>query len=150
MEKHKLARLEPAIRNYRQRPDFIHNGIRTMIGQLLDPVVLDLAAACGVNDVSQLCRYPLLLKTVELRDAVLRELTASGLGASAMYPEPLPHISGLTEILAPQERFPEAEKFSKRILTLPTHSAVTEGHLERMHEIFRQFLVRREGTSRRL
>ena len=136
MPESKLARLEPAVRKVRQRQDRVQGSIRRMVAQLDASFVLDLAAACDVKNFSKLCRYPLLLKTAELRDAVLSELTAAGLGASAMYPAPLPRISGIDDILAPQQRYREAEKFSKRILTLPTHSAVREEQIERMHEVF--------------
>jgi dTDP-4-amino-4,6-dideoxygalactose transaminase len=135
MPESKLARLMPAVRNVRQRHDRVHESIRRMVAKVDATLVLELATACGVQNFSQLSRYPLLLKTAELRNTVLRELTAAGLGASAMYPAPLPRIPGLEEILESQGPLREAENFSSRILTLPTHSAVTEGHIERMHEV---------------
>ena len=77
----------------------------------------------GLNH--RLLRYPLLLEAVS-RDRVYQRLIKAGLGASIMYPASLPKIAGMTHTLDKKQRFPNAEVFASRLLTLPTHLHVSE------------------------
>ncbi|MBW0146433.1 DegT/DnrJ/EryC1/StrS family aminotransferase [Marinobacter arenosus] len=68
-------------------------------------------------------RYGLLAPTQRLRDEALLALNNSGIGASRFYGQALPGIEGLKEICGPA-RFPVAEDFAARLLTLPCHEDV--------------------------
>lgn len=71
-------------------------------------------------------RLALLADTAERRDAVLLALTRQGLGASNMYAVSIDRVSGVPEEITRQGPFPNATSLANRLLTLPTHSWVTE------------------------
>jgi len=52
-----------------------------------------------------------------------------------MYPSSLPNISGLYGLLQGQGKFPVADEFSRRILTLPTHNRVRKPDIEKIRQI---------------
>lgn len=90
----------------------------------------DLARLCGAEGF-RLLRYPLLAPTAAQRDALVDELTAAGLGASRMYAVPLSRVEAIPSVCRGLST-PVAEDFAARLLTLPTHSHVTSGRLERL------------------
>ncbi|MBK8163203.1 MAG: DegT/DnrJ/EryC1/StrS family aminotransferase [Gammaproteobacteria bacterium] len=100
-----------------------------------DTGVIDLPRACQVPGNRRLLRYPLLVEA-ELRGRLYQELRRQGLGPSTMYPATLPGITGMKALLAGQGRFPAAEDFAARILTLPTHRRVSAGDIEQIRQVF--------------
>jgi len=91
----------------------------------------DLPRVCNVKENRRLLRYPLLLKASS-RDSVYQKLEQAGLGASIMYPVSLPKIPGVNHLLDGKQKFPNAEDFASRVLTLPTHAGVTEADVDKM------------------
>jgi DegT/DnrJ/EryC1/StrS aminotransferase family len=76
-------------------------------------------------------RFALLADSVERRDAAVGALSGRGLGASNMYGASLDRIDGIPAEVAQQGPFPNAAALAGRLLTLPTHSWVTEAAVER-------------------
>ena len=91
--------------------------------------VNDLPLICKMPANRRLLRYPILLDAAS-RDRVYQMLKQAGLGASIMYPASLPKISGLSHLLDDKQRFPNAEAFASQLLTLPTHSRVSESTID--------------------
>ncbi|MBI5451151.1 MAG: DegT/DnrJ/EryC1/StrS aminotransferase family protein [Gammaproteobacteria bacterium] len=98
-----------------------------MAAQFQSRGVLDVAAACGIMGAAlgALSRYPLLLPSPQVRDALLARINETCGGGSPMYPAPLPEIlppmvGGTTEA-----GFPHATDWSRRLVTLPLHDGVT-------------------------
>lgn len=78
-------------------------------------------------------RLPLLLPDRARRDAALEALDRAGLGASASYPRALEDVEGVQPHLAPGVApTPGSADIAARILTLPTHAAVTDRDVDRM------------------
>ena len=119
-----------------------YHGAQEWIGAMLARVnaaaIVDLTRAAGVRRDARLLRYPILVTDGGLRERLYRSLQESGLGVSKMYPTTLPDIRGLEKVFDRRERYPNAELFACRILTLPTHHGVTRHHVEKMEEIFMQ------------
>lgn len=80
---------------------------------------------------AQYLRLPLLAPTSRIRDAILRRLTAAGLGASSMYRVPLNRITNVPEAVRRQGPFPGAEALAARLFTLPTHDGVDASIVDR-------------------
>jgi dTDP-4-amino-4,6-dideoxygalactose transaminase len=96
--------------------------------------VVDLPGACGSPLNRRLLRYPLLLDAA-VRDRVYQRLKQAGLGPSIMYPSSLPKIVGVSDLLGEGLRFPNAEDFASRVLTLPTHNGVSGDDIDKMKAI---------------
>jgi len=96
--------------------------------------IIDLPVACDIPVNRRLLRYPLLV-VPQRRDRLYRRLRREGLGPSRMYPSSLPNISGLYGLLQGQGKFPVADEFSRRILTLPTHNRVRKPDIEKIRQI---------------
>ncbi len=95
-----------------------------------------------INDMkvkTRLLRYPLLVDESS-RDRVFEMLKKAGLGASLMYPESLPKITGLENILEDKE-YKNAEMFAARIVTLPTHAYVNDKVIAKMKAVIEQLEI---------
>lgn len=79
----------------------------------------------GLKSDAQYLRLPLLAPSPRVRDKILGRLSATGLGASAMYQIPLNRIAGVPEVIRHQGPFPGAESLAATLFTLPTHEGVT-------------------------
>lgn len=106
--------------------------ISTML-KLFDRVI-NLPRVCGINVNRRLLRYPILVEAAG-RDRIYRKLKQAGLGASIMYPASLPEIPGLRHVFKKKQRFPRAENFASRIITLPTHAYVGKKEIESMNKV---------------
>lgn len=91
----------------------------------------------------RLLRYPLLLSDRHARDVALTAMRRAGIGASSMYGTPLPEVENMPEPVRSAGPFPRARDFAERLLTLPSHDAVTDEHVRRMAHI----LERLTGTK---
>jgi perosamine synthetase len=90
----------------------------------------------GANPVY--LRFPILTRDERHRAGLLRALREAGIVASPSYPTSIGDIQGIATYLAPdQEPCPGARSIATRILTLPTHSGVTQHDLEVMVRIIR-------------
>ncbi len=96
--------------------------------------LMNLPRLCNIEANRRLLRYPLLLEA-ESRDRAYHRLKQAGLGVSIMYPASLPKITGVNHLLDDKQRFPNAEDFASRVLTLPTHTGVSEKDIDKMQTI---------------
>lgn len=94
---------------------------------------------CNIEENRRLLRYPILVEALS-RNRVYRKLKQAGLGASIMYPASLPKISGMKHLLDNKQRFPNAEDFASRILTLPTHTGVSGNDIDKMKTVLSELV----------
>lgn len=119
--------------------------IRERVAAMLAPLTnigtgfVNMPVACQTPAGRRLLRYPLLVDQAR-RDTCLERLQQQGLGASSMYPSVLPDIRGLEQPLAGQGDLPVARNFARRLITLPTHSRVTDTDIEHMRQILKACL----------
>jgi dTDP-4-amino-4,6-dideoxygalactose transaminase len=83
-------------------------------------------------------RLPIIFSEPEKRERILAELLSHGIGASVFYPLPLNRQDGLPQYLERIEDYPNAEYISKRILTLPLHSHITENDMRTIQKVFEE------------
>ena len=83
----------------------------------------------------RLLRYPLLLKTAEQRDRFLELFNSQGLGASSLYQCAIIEIPSIPELVEVHGELKNAKFFSRRFLTLPTHTQVSQRHILRIKAI---------------
>ncbi|TQV71744.1 hypothetical protein FKG94_19030 [Exilibacterium tricleocarpae] len=91
-----------------------------------------LPASYGAPRRGRLLRYPLVCEHRVQRDRLLQALQDAGLGASAMYVNVLPAVTGVAGKVTVNDALDGAEAFAGRLLTLPTHAGVSERHLDSM------------------
>jgi dTDP-4-amino-4,6-dideoxygalactose transaminase len=84
-----------------------------------------------------LLRYPLLCSSEEQCEVLFAGLEDHGLGASRMYRRALPQIENIPHPIV--GRFPGAEAFAGRLLTLPLTSLVNQGRLDKILELLRRY-----------
>jgi dTDP-4-amino-4,6-dideoxygalactose transaminase len=144
MDEAAMKRLPAAMGAYREARCESQYLTAQMIAGFSANGLINLPQVCN-DDQSRLLRYPLLVRSPRMRDLILRRLCAAGLGASVMYGATLPHVSGLEEMLATQGAFPNAEAFSRKLITLPTHSGVKPSHVRAIGHILEKTL--RSQTS---
>ena len=101
--------------------------------------ISNLPRVCESGPNRRLLRYPLLLEAAT-RNQVYQKLTQAGLGASIMYPASLPEIAGMNHILDEKQRFPNADVFASRLLTLPTHMHVNKKNIEKIKAILSELV----------
>ena len=83
-------------------------------------------------------RFPILTRDGTHRSRLQRRLREVGISASSSYPTSIEDIPGIDRYLAPrQDSCPGARSVATRILTLPTHAAVTPCDIEQMVTIIR-------------
>lgn len=120
--------------------------IRELLSRLLQQMgssngmLIDLPRVTGTPAGLRLLRYPLLVAT-SMRDRLHQVLRQAGLGPSLMYPRAMPEIPGLEEMFENQCDFPQARSFAERILTLPTHSGISERDLAGIRNILSGFFA---------
>ena len=90
-------------------------------------------AAHGRSEPGNL-RLPLLASP-----AARRHLLARGrvLGVMPSYPRPLPELPSLKPHIAEEATFPGARALAERLVTLPTHSLLTESDMSRIVQLVR-------------
>jgi dTDP-4-amino-4,6-dideoxygalactose transaminase len=77
-----------------------------------------------------------VLATVDDRAALIRNLEAAGIGATASYPRALIDVPQVVHRLAVNQRpTPGAREVARRIVTLPTHAYSPSGLAERVREV---------------
>jgi dTDP-4-amino-4,6-dideoxygalactose transaminase len=83
--------------------------------------------ASGGNGAGQVTlRYGVLAPHREVRDKAIEALNHQGIGANAFYGRILPDIDGVPGVLvSSSDRYPNANTFADRLITLPSHEDVT-------------------------
>lgn len=138
-----LERLDALNRNRVQRARFIRERLGHLEGEggLLFP-------RSTSDEEGVALRFPLLLPDRARRDVVLAVLDRAGLGASASYPRALQDVAGIRPHLAPGvDPTPGSADIADRILTLPTHAAVTDRDVDRMASLLEIGLAARPGAA---
>lgn len=86
-----------------------------------------------------LLRYPFLFKTPEACASAYQQLSSAGLGASRLYQQSLDKIEGVDGKLQCFSDLVNAKQFASRLLTLPVHQFVKDGHIEKIVKIVTSF-----------
>jgi dTDP-4-amino-4,6-dideoxygalactose transaminase len=100
--------------------------------------------ADGTDESVPRLRYALLAPTQQMRDYAVKALNAKGVGANAFYEHALPaffedNASADSDGLG--DRYPAAEDFANRLITLPTHDGVTEQDVGTIVSVFKRLKV---------
>lgn len=85
-------------------------------------------------------RFPIFIKDEKKRDEIYAELKKRGLGASKMYPEPLNKIEVLATQLKNKEKYLNAEKAARQLLTLPTHYGIKTNDIDSIVNIIKRHI----------
>jgi len=85
----------------------------------------------------RLLRYPLLCRSAEQREKILRLFSSQGLGASPMYQRAIVEIPLVPDLVEVRGDLENAKQFSRRFLTLPIHQQVHHKHILRMKNVLR-------------
>ena len=111
-----------------------HERISSMLDTM--DMVNNLPKTCDSQANHRLLRYPLLVE-VEIRDRLYNRLNKAGFGVSILYPTDLAKIAGLEFLAESGQRFPNAEVFAARLLTLPTHADFSEKDIKEINAILK-------------
>ena len=130
-----ISGLRANIVHFRRNQNNAQQWIRAMLDRLCLKEIVDLTRLSTRPVEPRFLRYPILVTDSALRERLYTGMQSAGLGVSRMYPSALPEISGLTDILGSQARFPQAKIFAESILTLPTHQGVSRRHVAAMEKI---------------
>lgn len=85
-------------------------------------------------------RYALIAPSRGIRDVMVRRLNCAGIAASCFYGKALLDIEGVAEHLDVIAKYPSADEFSSRLLTLPCHDGMTDQDVSIIFECFRSGL----------
>lgn len=135
MDKSGLRLLKENIEMYWLRGQDQQNAITNGIANRGSNSIIDLGTVSDNGKIPRLLRYPLLAKNPKTRDELYESLNHLGLGASKMYPTTLQYIGGLEHLFSTCCNTPNADSFSKRILTLPIHSGVRVKDISKMLDL---------------
>lgn len=131
----RIGTLAANIEAYRERTRTAQNWLSEMLADMDGAFFSDLSGLNRHHSELVFLRYPLLLRDQALRDKLHAALSLKGLGCSRMYPKPLPEIEGLEDRFQGQGEFPQASKFSQRLLTLPCHSGVRPTDIKAIRQV---------------
>lgn len=131
METARLSLLGANAEVYLRRSENIAHQLTGM----LPSTVMDLPSLLA-DRRGRLLRYPILCPDGESRDRWLSRLHRAGLGATAMYQRHLSGIDGIAEKVKFSGSLTGAQRFSRRLITLPVHSGVTVDDVQRMCRAF--------------
>ena len=148
MDAYKLRLLGANITKYQKSCNGVQRSLAKVVSLYHHHGMIDLAEVSGCDAGVRLLRYPVLLATPQLRDRLYDELSREGLGVSKLYPGALPTIEGLQALLASQGRFANAESFSQRLLTLPTHDGVTDRMLQAISDVCGRVFSEQESQGK--
>ncbi len=82
--------------------------------------------------------HQFVVRTSE-RDALRRHLTACGIGTAVHYPTPIHLTEAFQDLGYRVGDFPEAERASREVLSLPMYPELPDGHIERVCEAIVKF-----------
>jgi dTDP-4-amino-4,6-dideoxygalactose transaminase len=95
------------------------------------------------NGEVPLLRFPVICATQDDRDDHFARLRDIGMGASKMYPGPVTEIPEISDIFT-GSKFPGAKALSGRLLTVPTHYLVHIRDIERIGELLKPSVDKRQ------
>lgn len=136
-----LSRIGPGLRDYATSPGYCSDVWASVFSRWRTLGLAELVGADGAQGARNRLRLALLAPTREVRNALVRNLSAAGLGASEMYRRPLPEIENVPASIASQGPFPNASALADRLFTLPTHDLVDKNAINRADEIVLATLV---------
>jgi len=84
-------------------------------------------------------RMPLLIRSPEMRDELIRELIANGISATTMYKRVLPDIVGPQDVPVKKDDHPVARHLADRLVTLPVHSRLSRRDIKLISKVFRNY-----------
>ncbi|MBI1425237.1 MAG: hypothetical protein GC149_17450 [Gammaproteobacteria bacterium] len=132
------TRLNSNIDYYTRLPN-IAPEIHSRLREWSPSELIDLPGLSHHDFNNPLLRYPLLVKSASHRDKLYRAL--SRYGASLMYQRPLYQISGIPSgSINRGLKLPVAGAFSQQLITIPTHTGVTEAILDQIFSIIREIV----------
>lgn len=85
-------------------------------------------------------RYPLIINSKPMRDALLKKLTSAGMSGTLFYPCPLNELPGLQEVLRDGKTYENAKLLSDTLITLPVHEGVSENDMEMISSLAQNVL----------
>ena len=94
-------------------------------------VFVDLMSHASSAESLRLLRYPLLACSRAARDQLIRRFRSVGICASPLYGDPLMNIKG-TGLAVPANTCPAAHRFSRKLITLPLHSDISDAIVDKM------------------
>jgi dTDP-4-amino-4,6-dideoxygalactose transaminase len=128
LDQSRLSLLSANIERYKNRGINAQKKLQAMLSAHSKQLI-DLPAICSSYSGQRLLRYPILLPCATARDKLMTELVKAGTGASPFYPCPLPSIAGVNARVKCPSPLPNSTDFASRLITLPTHSGVTDKHI---------------------
>lgn len=85
-------------------------------------------------------RFPLLVMSQRVREAIYTNLLENGIGVTRMYPSGIHRIQGIGQYLVNGEgRFPQADLAASFLLTLPTHPLLRQREIGLMIDTVNQY-----------
>lgn len=114
------------LHQYQQRDRKLEKEYEKLLAQF------DVQSLSSLKSERQMCllRYPVLCKSVEQRDKLLRLLNSDGLGASPLYQRAITEIPLVAQLVDVQGDLKNATQFARRLLTLPVHQQVRDQHIK--------------------
>jgi len=126
MPNNKLRFLKHNIDTYQQRHINHHSPCQPVAKQHAENSIAILHRQCPTYKKQQLLRLPLLFNELDSRDTFCALSENKGLGGSKLYADILPKILDVPCSLIADSAIVHAADFSKRLVTLPTHSNTDE------------------------
>ncbi len=133
IDNNRLGLLSENITQYQKRPTTTQDALKKILGTS-KLALEDLPSQCDTYHGQRLLRYPLLFPQESDRNNVLSLLSRRGCGASALYQSALPDIPGVLAKISKPSSLPNANSFANRLLTLPTHTNVSQKHITLIQE----------------
>jgi dTDP-4-amino-4,6-dideoxygalactose transaminase len=121
----RLTRFAAGVADYRAAPGYDAGIWAEACREWAAYGVAELTCAEDSHTGALRLRLALLARDHGQREAIVRALTAKGIGASRMYNATLPALPGVPTQIAAQGPFLNANELAQRLFTLPTHSQVT-------------------------
>lgn len=123
-----VAIAEGTIANWRHRP----TRAQLFMSKLADSKsITNLPLRLGWDQKAPLLRYPLLVESQQARDNLISTLEGHGIGATSLYGQPLHAILRKNAVnFSADSAVTNADDFSRRLVTIPSHSDVRSNDLE--------------------
>ena len=86
-------------------------------------------------------RMPLVTKSPDMRDKLVRELVSNGISATAMYKRILPDIVDAQEMSDEIVNYPNARHMADRLLTIPVHNRLSSRDIDMIADVLRACLT---------
>lgn len=125
--------------NYRARDRSLEDKYKL----LFDEFKLQTLSSFNGLRAGRLLRFPLLCPSKSVRDLLLQQGSALGLGVSAMYQTTIEQIQGVADLVKIHGSLANASSFAGRFISLPVHERVSATHLD----LWRELLASLGGAS---